>query len=271
LWADRFDGALEDIFGLQDQVTASVVGAIAPKLEQAEIDRAKRKQTDNLDAYDLYLRGLAMVNQVSREAADMALRMFAMAAERDPDFTLAYAHAAWCYSSRKTNNWMDNPAEEIAEAEQLAKGALELGRGDATALCFGGITLGYVVGRVEDGFALVGRALALNPNLAVAWFASGWLRLCRGEVENAISDFTRGMRLSPLDSTRYAWQTDLALAHFFAGRYSEAVQCAEDALRDQPDYAYAFRVLAATMQKADNCWMRKERWRGYVKLIRDFG
>jgi tetratricopeptide (TPR) repeat protein len=103
-----------------------------------------------------------------------------------------------------------------------------------------------VVGHIEDGVALVGRALALNPNLAVAWFASGWLRLCRGEVENAISDFTRGLRLSPLDSTRYAWQTDLALAHFFAGRYSEAVQFAEDALRDQPGYAYAFRVLAAT-------------------------
>jgi tetratricopeptide (TPR) repeat protein len=206
-----------------------VVGAIAPKLEQAEIERTKRKPTDSLDAYDFYLRGLATVNQVSREATDTALRMFATAAERDPDFTLAYAHAAWCYTSRKTNGWMENPAQEIAEAERLAKRAVQLGRDDAAALCFGGITLGYVVGHVEDGAAFVDRALALNPNLAVAWLASAWLKLCRGEVENAISNFNRGIRLSPLDSTRYAWQTDLALAHFFAGRYGEAVRCAEEA------------------------------------------
>ena len=141
---------------------------------------------------------------------------------------------------------MDNPAQEIAEAERLAKRAVELGRDDAAALCFGGITLGYVVGHIEDGLAFVGRALALNPNLAAAWFASGWLKLCRGEVENAISDLTRGIRLSPLNSTSYAWQTDIAMAHFCAGRYSEAVQCAEEALRDQPSYAYAFRVLAAS-------------------------
>jgi TolB-like protein/class 3 adenylate cyclase/tetratricopeptide (TPR) repeat protein len=246
LWADRFDGALEDVFALQDRITSSVVGAIAPKLEQAEIERAKRKPTDSLDAYDCYLRALATVNQVSREATDNALRMFAMAIERDPDFTLAYAHAAWCYTSRKTNGWMDNPALEIAEAERLAKRALELGRDDAAALCFGGITLGYVVGNMEDGAAFVGRALALNPNFAAAWLASGWLRLCRGEVDHAISDISYGMRLSPLDSTRYAWQTDLALAHFLAGRYGEAIQCAQEALRDQPGYAYAFRVLAAS-------------------------
>jgi tetratricopeptide (TPR) repeat protein len=246
LWADRFDGSLEDIFDLQDQVTASVVGAIAPKLEQAEIERAKRKPTDSLDAYDFYLRGLATVNQVSREAADTALRMFEMAVERDPDFTLAYAHAAWCYTSRKTNGWMDNPAQETAEAERLAKRAVELGRDDAAALCFGGIVLGYVVGHVEDGCAYVDRALALNPNMSTAWFASGWLRLCRGEVDLAISQFMRGMRLSPLDPTAYAWKTDLALAHFFAGRYSEAVLWAKEALREQPTYAYAFRVLAAS-------------------------
>src|SRR6266704_6390613 len=89
LWADRFDGGLEDIFDLQDQVTASVVGAIAPKLEQAEIERAKRKPTESLDAYDYFLRGMAGVHRSTREANNEALRLFYRAIELDPDFASA--------------------------------------------------------------------------------------------------------------------------------------------------------------------------------------
>ena len=107
LWADRFDGALEDIFDLQDQVTASVVGAIAPKLEQAEIERAKRKPTESLDAYDYFLRGMAAFHRRTREANDEALRLFYKAIELDPDFASAYGMAARCYSQRK-GKWLDD-------------------------------------------------------------------------------------------------------------------------------------------------------------------
>jgi hypothetical protein len=105
LWADRFDGALDDIFDLQDQVTASVVGAIAPKLQQAEIERARRKPTGSLDAYDYYLRGLASLHRATRETSIEALRLFYRAIELDSDFAAAHGQAAWCIGRRKANRW----------------------------------------------------------------------------------------------------------------------------------------------------------------------
>src|SRR4029434_11144036 len=106
LWADHFDGALDDIFDLQDRVTGTVVGAIAPKLEQAEIDRAKLKPTESLDAYDYFLRGMASFYQASIDATSEALRLFARAIELDPGFASAYGMVAWCYTWRKINGWM---------------------------------------------------------------------------------------------------------------------------------------------------------------------
>ena len=141
LWADRFDGTLEDVFDLQDRVTVSVVGAIAPKLEQAEIERAKRKPTESLDAYDYYLRGTASLHQGTKEAISEALRLFYRAIELDPEFSSAYGMAAWCYVVRKVNGWMgDDLAQEVAETRRLARRATELGKDDAVAL-FGAGTL----------------------------------------------------------------------------------------------------------------------------------
>ena len=106
LWADRFEGTLDDIFELQDQMTANVVGAIAPQLERAEIERAKRKPTESLYAYDYYLRGRTKLNQGTREAVGEGLPLFYKAIELDPDFASAYAMAAWCHVWRKVNGWM---------------------------------------------------------------------------------------------------------------------------------------------------------------------
>ena len=153
LWADRFDGSLDDIFELQDQVAASVVGAIAPKLERAEIERAKRKPTESLDAYDYYLRGMAHLHQGAREAIDEALRLFHKAIELDPDFASAYAMAAWCYFWRKVNGWMTDRAQEIAEGTRLARRAVELGRDDAVALTRGGHALAHLAGDLDGGIA----------------------------------------------------------------------------------------------------------------------
>src|SRR6185436_12405971 len=127
LWADRFDGDLTDIFDLQDQVTASVVGAIAPKLEEAEIDRAKRKPTESLDAYDYFLRGMASFHQWTKETSSEALPMFYKAIELDPNFAAAYGMAATCYARRKTGGWVTDRAFEVAETARLARRAGELG------------------------------------------------------------------------------------------------------------------------------------------------
>jgi TolB-like protein/tetratricopeptide (TPR) repeat protein len=246
LWADRFDGALEDIFDLQDRVTASVVGAIAPKLQQAEIERAKHKPTESLDAYDHFLRGMAAFHQRTNAGNSGALRLFHKAIELDPEFASAYGQAALCYAWRKNNGWRTDPAEESAEAARLAWRAAELGKDDAVALCTGGFTLALVLGDLDDGAALIDRALVLNPNLAMAWLFSGRVNVYLGDLELAIRHLARAMRLSPFDPLIGQAQSTTALAHFFAGRYDEAASWAEKALREQPDFLPALRVLAAS-------------------------
>jgi TolB-like protein len=246
LWAERFDGALDDVFELQDRVAASVVGAIAPKLERAEIARAKRKPTGSLDAYDYYLRGMVHLYQGSREAIDLALPLFYQAIERDPDFAAAYAMAAWCYFFRKLNSWMVDRAQEIAEGARLARRAVELGKDDAVALARSGHALAHLVGDLDGGIALTDTALALNPNLAAAWFLSGFLRIWRGEPDEAIERFARAMRLSPVDSETYRMQAGTAMAHLLARRFDTAASWAEKALRELPTFLIAVGIIAAS-------------------------
>jgi len=247
LWADRFDGGLGDIFDLQDQVTESVVGAIAPAVEKAEIERARRKPTENLDAYALYLRGLARFYQfASGQANDEALRLFNNAIEFDPDFASAYARAASCYAYAKANGWISITANEIAEVTKLAQRAVELGKDDAIALEASGYALAVVVRDLEVGAALVDRALVLNSNLAEAWSWGGWVKLWLGEPEAAIERFARAMRLSPLDPSLLLMRSGTAHAHFFLGRYHQAASWAATALQDNPDSQPGLRIDAAS-------------------------
>jgi adenylate cyclase len=246
LWADRFDGTPEDIFDLQDQVTSSVVGAISPALEQAEIDRVKRKPTESLGAYDYFLRGRAALHEGSVQGHREALQLFYQAIELDPDFASAYGMAAYSYCHRKTNGWMADREEEIAETARLARRAVELDKDDAVALSCGGFALAYVGGELDAGVAFIDRALLLNPNLASAWIVSGWVRVWLGEPEVAIEHLARATRLSPLDPLTNRTRTTTAHAHFFAGRYEEAASWAAMALHEWPDYQTALRIAAAS-------------------------
>ena len=247
LWADRIDGGLGDIFDLQDQVTESVVGAIAPAVEKAEIERARRKPTESLDAYALYLRGLARFYQfASRQANDEALRLFNNAIQLDPEFGSAYGHAASCYVWAKTNGWISVTASDIAEVTRLAQRAIELGKDDAITLAASGWVLAYVVRDLELGAALIDRALVLNSNLAEAWNWGGWVKNFLGEPEPAIERFARAIRLSPLDPRMTAMRAGTAHAHFFLGRYDEAALWAAMALQDNPDLQLGLRIAAAS-------------------------
>jgi len=246
LWADRFDGDLEDVFDLQDEVTTSVIGAIAPKLEQAEIERAKRKPTEKLAAYDYFLRGMANIYQGTKEANLAALQNFQRAIEIDSDFATAYGMCAYCYVWRKANGWMADREPETAETEQLARRAARLGADDAVALCQAGFALAFVVGALDDGVALIDRALVLNPNLATAWRFSGYVRVFLGEPELAIEHLNRAVRLSPLDPLIFIVQNGVVLAHFFAGRYDEAFSWAQKTLRQNPNYAAAIIMAAVS-------------------------
>jgi adenylate cyclase len=244
IWADRFDGELANIFDLQDQVTASVVGAIEPMLEQAEIERAKRKPTESLDAYDHYLRGLAAVHQWTREGNREALAHFTRATELDPNFASAFGMAARCYAQRVGFAWVTDRAHEVAETRRLAHRASELAKDDAGALATAGQALFVVVGEVGEAVALIDRALKLNPNLAWAWFSSGFARVSLGNLEEAIDHVSRSMRLSPQDPQMFAQQMVIAAAHLFAGHWDEAFLWAEKSIRERPNF-FAGHCLAA--------------------------
>ena len=247
LWAERFDGGLGDIFDLQDQVTERVVGAIAPAVEKAEIERAKRKPTASLDAYALYLRGLARLYQFgNRQANDEALRLFNSAIELDPDFASPCGRAAFCYVIANINGWISDTADAIAEVKRLARRAVELGKDDAIALAAGGNALAFVVRDLGVGAGLIDRALVLNSNFAEAWNFGGWVKLWLGEPETAIERFARAMRLSPLDPWLMGMRAGTAYAHFFLGRYDEAASWAAMALQDNPDYQPGLRIAAAS-------------------------
>jgi tetratricopeptide (TPR) repeat protein len=216
-------------------------------VEKAEIERAKRKPTESLDAYTLYLRGLAGFYQfANRQANEEALRLFNRAIELDPDFASAYGRAALCYVYAQTNGWFSDTASEIAEVKRLAQRAVELAKDDAIALAASGYALAFVVRDLGVGAALIDRALVLNSNLAVAWYHGGWVKNWLGEPKRAIERFARAMRLSPLDPWVIGMRAGTAHAHFFLGRYDEAASWAAMALQDRPDFQPGLRIAAAS-------------------------
>jgi len=246
LWADRFDGALEDMFDLQDHVTSSVVGAIAPKLQREEMKRATRKPTESLDAYDYYLRGLAKTHRWTVEANGEALQLFGKAIALDRGLACAYGMVAWCYMQRKARGWMIERARESVEATRLARKAVRLGADDPVALCMGGYALAFVAHEFDDAAAFMDRGLTVNPNLAQAWNLSAWLRVWRGEPELALDHVAHAIRLSPLDPSMFSMRAAMAYAHFLAGRYDMASSCAEKATRDYPTFPLAMCISAAS-------------------------
>jgi TolB-like protein len=252
LWADRMDGALDDIFALQDRITTNVVGAILPMLEQAEIKRAQRKPTGSLDAYDFYLRGMASVHKWTREGISEALGLFYEAIKLDPEYGSAYGMAAWCYLRRKSDGWMADRAQESAEATRLARRAAQFGQDDAIALSRAGFALAFVIDDVDTGADLVDRAVLLNPNLAAAWYFSSRVRMLLDEPKAAIEHAARAMRLSPLDPLTFLMQYSTALAHFHAGRYDDAGSWAEKAKRANANFLPAIRLAAASYALAGN-------------------
>ena len=246
LWADRFEGELEDIFELQDRVSSSVVGALVPQVLQAEIKRASRKPTESLDAHILYMRGLANFHTWSRKGVDEALRLCLRAIELDPDYSTPYGLAVSCYVLRKAAGWMADPAQEIAETRRLTDKIAEIGRDDFFALSSCGFALANVLGELEAGAALIDEALAINPNGALSRTQAAYVRVWLGEPEVAIHHVQRAMQLSPVDSLMFSMQTAMAFAHYIAERDDEALAWAEKALQRSPIVTPAIRIAAAS-------------------------
>jgi hypothetical protein len=245
LWADRFDGLLEDVFDLQDRITTRVVGAIAPKLERAEIERAKRKPAENLDAYDCFLRGVAMIHVPTRESCDAAIQLFYRAIELDPNFSTPYGLVGICYCRRKSGGWTVDAGWEEAETKRLASYVSRDGDDDALALCTSGYALAYVCRDYEAGVALIDRGLAINQNLAFGWQTRGWASVLLGQHEAALDQLARSLRLNPLDPQNFAAERGMAAALLHLERYDEAVKWAAVALALEPGDIRVLRTSAS--------------------------
>jgi TolB-like protein/class 3 adenylate cyclase len=246
IWADRYDSTLKDIFDLQDRVTMSVIGAIAPQLERAEISRAQRKPTESLQAYDYYLRALASFYRFStREANIEAFKLAQMANKLDPDFAAPFALGAECLVQRWGFGWSSGGAEEVTEALRLARRAFELDKDDPTVLATAGLVLGPFVGEVEEGAALLARAVSIDPNLALARTWNGYVLLLLGDADAAIEQFQVGLRMSPLDPRIFVAQAGMASAYFVAGRYEDGKLWAKIAIQQNPNYINSHRALMA--------------------------
>jgi TolB-like protein/class 3 adenylate cyclase/Flp pilus assembly protein TadD len=242
IWADRFDGALDDIFELQDQVASNVAGAIEPKLRQSEIDRASRKPTANLTAYDLYLRALAQSYRYTDEGLARAVVLARQALAIDPSYASAAAMVGWCRTLQRGQGWGALSDDDIGEACRLARQALEAERDDAETICQSAWTLFFFAGEGEMAAAALDRALALNPNAAHAWTHRGGIHALRNEPEAAIEAIDRARRLSPFDPLAFFYAFNIAVAHLAARRFDQANEWVDRALHEQPRLAIAMRV-----------------------------
>jgi adenylate cyclase len=242
IWADRFDAALDDIFALQDQVASNVVGAIEPKLRQSEIERAARKPTASLDAYDLYLRALAEYDKYTQDSIRQAIELSKRALAIDPSYAPAAALFGLCVQAQNFQGWASVSEVERAEAVRLARQAVETGKDDPDALYMAANTLSWFAGDHETAAGALDRALILNPNCAHAWRIKGNLLVMQNRPEPALDAFHRALRLSPLDPHGFRNSRGIACAHLAAGQYAAAVEWAERSLREFPRNSLAIRV-----------------------------
>ena len=247
LWADKFDGSTEDIFNLQDQVTEAVVALIAPAVVRAEIERAKRKPTDRLDSYDLYLRGVALV---SGGSLHKAREFFRRAIEQDSECGPAYAHLALTHNIQQAVSGKPLSESERSEALESANCAAKLGADDAFSLAVAGHVLTYIGRSYDRGLSMTSEAVALNSNLAAAWHAYGWVALMCDEPAAAVESFDRLMRVSPLDPARRWTWNGKAFALFSLGRYADGCQWAERAVQSHAD-AHSLGALIINSIGAD--------------------
>jgi TolB-like protein/Flp pilus assembly protein TadD len=247
IWADRFDGALDDIFELQDQVASNVAGAIEPKLRQSEIARASRKPTANLTAYDLYLRALAQSYRFTDEGFAEAVALARQALATDPSYAPAAALVGRCREIQRAHGWGALSQEDIGEAVRLARQALEAERDDAETIRQAAFTLFILAGEAGMAAAALDRALALNPNAAYAWSARGFIHAARNEPEAAIEAIERARRLSPFNRHAFGYAVNIAVAHLVARRFEQAIEWADRALHDEPRTVAGMRAKVVAL------------------------
>ena len=252
IWADRFEGDASDVFNVQDRIAESVVAAIEPNLQFAEIERIKHEPGTDLRAYDLLLRAQALEYEYTKESLAEALDCLERAIAIAPMYALAIAFSAYCYAERRQQGWAEQVEAETAAGLRLAMRALDLGKDDANVLWMAAFALRVLGADPHRARELVTRSLQLNPNSAMALTQAGWAEVFLGNSSKALVLLARAERLNPRDPRAWYMSAVAALAHFVAGEFDKAAICSERALAQNPRFAPTLRVLAASQARLGN-------------------
>jgi adenylate cyclase len=245
LWADRFDGSLEDVFELQDRVAIRVAGVIEPTLRQTEIERARRKRPDNLDAYDLYLRALPYAFTAMPEDADKALPLLGKAIELEPEYAAAHAMIAYCHEVRYLRAGLRE--ESKTAARHHARMAIATGGDDAMALATAAFVIAVIERDYETAVNVTERSFALSSSSAWALSLSSIIRAWMGDSATAVEQAERALRLSPFDPLIWMPYHSLAYAHFAARRFEEAAAAASRVIQSNPGFSVPYILQAAAL------------------------
>jgi adenylate cyclase len=240
LWAEKIDGALEDVFDLQDEVTSRVAGAIGSSIAQAEIDRAHAKPTGNLDAYDNYLRALSPFYQLTRAGNDVAINHMRQAIALDSGYALAKAFLAFNHVTRWLQGWGESGDRE--RGLNLAREAIADDGNDPSVLRWAGHTLGFW-GEYDRALSVLEKAASLNENGSHVLSSLGWvMNYACVDPNRAISHFERAIRLSPRDPEISFMLSGIALAHLIAGRDDSCLVFSQKSIDDTPRFTSAHRT-----------------------------
>jgi adenylate cyclase len=243
-WGERYEGLVDDIFDFQDEITVSVVGAIQPSIRAAEVERARRKRPDSLDAYDFVMRSLPLVWSYDAAANETATELLEKALSLDPGYPLALALSAWCSAQRVFYIWSKDVENDKCHMHEKARRAADLAPDDPTVLTMLGIAL-TISREFQAAQMVIEKALALDPNSAWAWNRSAFLHTYLDDPDTGIAHFEKALRLSPLDPMTFMTYAGIGMAHFVAGRYLEAAEWDEKALLAHPKAIFINRLLAA--------------------------
>ena len=247
LWADKYDGPLDEIFELQDRITESLIGAIAPKLRSVEIARALRQRPDSLNAFDLLLKALPYHWAMSKEGFDKAITLLDDAIALAPTYAEALGYAAACRVFRPLHNCSPDPAKDYREADALIQRALVADTVDPVALRVASNVTVLVRRDFETAFDQIARSLAVDQNSAISWGYRGWINVWAGNQDDAIGDFDKALRLSPFDQWISVYTLGRSFALSMSGRFDEGLRWARRAMQESPDWTASYRGFVAAL------------------------
>jgi len=262
VWADKYDGALSDIFELQDKIIEHVAGALHPNILQAEIDRSRRKPPQDLGAYDYVMRSMSFVWALNQDDNQKAIKLLELALEKDPDYPLALSLMAWCYGQQAIYNWSLTIDETKAETLRLAKLAASLNGDDPLVLTVLGAAYS-IINDQKSSKMLLERAVSLDPNSSWAWIRLGWTKCYCALPEEAIEHFESALRLSPYDPMNFNCYIGIGTAFEMAGEFDNSILYFERGLHENPEAIWAYRQLVPAYMEVG----RKEDAENGVRLL----